>query len=68
MRRRGSRAKAFDLSRRRAAAVKKALVQRYQIADGRLSPAGFSASRPKDTNDTVEGRPRNRRVELPRQE
>ena len=57
----------LDLSRRRAAAVKKALVDRHGIADRRLSPAGFGASRPKDTNDTVEGRARNRRVELARQ-
>jgi hypothetical protein len=56
-----------DLSTRRAAAVRQALIDRYHIAPGRLAPAGFGASRPKDTNDTIEGRARNRRVELARQ-
>jgi outer membrane protein OmpA-like peptidoglycan-associated protein len=56
-----------DLSTRRAAAVRQALVDRYHVAPGRLTPAGFGASRPKETNDTLEGRARNRRVELARQ-
>jgi OOP family OmpA-OmpF porin len=56
----------LDLSRRRAAAVKAALVQRFAIASARLSTGGFGAGRPKDTNDTVEGRALNRRVELRR--
>ena len=55
------------LSERRAAAVKAALVERYQINAARLSTAGFGASRPKESNDTLEGRARNRRVELIRQ-
>jgi OOP family OmpA-OmpF porin len=55
-----------ELSTRRAAAVRQALVARYHVAAGRLTPAGFGASRPKDTNDTLEGRARNRRVELAR--
>jgi outer membrane protein OmpA-like peptidoglycan-associated protein len=33
----------------------------------RLTTAGYGKSRPKDTNDTLEGRARNRRVELVRQ-
>ena len=56
----------LDLSRRRAAAVKDALVKRYKIEPGRLTTSGFGASRPKDTNDTLEGRAHNRRVELVR--
>jgi outer membrane protein OmpA-like peptidoglycan-associated protein len=56
----------LDLSRRRAAAVKAALVQRFAISSGRLESGGFGAGRPKDTNDTVEGRALNRRVELRR--
>jgi outer membrane protein OmpA-like peptidoglycan-associated protein len=56
-----------DLSTRRAAAVRQALVDRYRVAATRLTPAGFGASRPKETNDTLEGRARNRRVELVRQ-
>ena len=56
-----------DLSARRAAAVKQALVDRHAIAAERLAPAGFGASRPKAGNETVEGRALNRRVELVRQ-
>jgi outer membrane protein OmpA-like peptidoglycan-associated protein len=54
----------LDLSNRRAAAVKQALVDRFQITPERLSTAGFGAGRPVDSNDTLEGRARNRRVEL----
>jgi outer membrane protein OmpA-like peptidoglycan-associated protein len=57
----------LDLSQRRAAAVKQALVTRYHIAAERLSPAGFGAARPVESNNTMEGRARNRRVELVRQ-
>lgn len=52
------------LSTRRSAAVKKALVERYHITDARLATAGFGLSAPKATNDTLEGRALNRRVEL----
>jgi outer membrane protein OmpA-like peptidoglycan-associated protein len=54
----------MGLSNRRAAAVKQALVERYSIAADRLSTAGFGMSQPIETNDTPEGRARNRRVEL----
>jgi OOP family OmpA-OmpF porin len=57
----------LDLSQRRAVAVKQALVTRYHILQDRLSPAGFGATRPVESNDTMEGRARNRRVELVRQ-
>lgn len=57
----------LELSRRRAAAVKAALAQRYAIAGDRLATGGFGAGRPKDTNETIEGRALNRRVELRRQ-
>ena len=56
----------LDLSKRRAAAVKDALSTRYGIQPARLTTAGFGKSQPKDTNDTLEGRARNRRVELAR--
>lgn len=56
----------LDLSQRRAAAVKNALVKQYRIAAQRLETSGFGASHPIDTNDTIEGRARNRRVELVR--
>ena len=57
----------LDLSKKRAAAVKEALVTRYHVAADRLTTVGYGASRPKATNDTLEGRARNRRVELVRQ-
>jgi outer membrane protein OmpA-like peptidoglycan-associated protein len=57
----------LDLSKRRAAAVKQSLVSQHNIAPDRLLTGGFGASRPVGTNDTLEGRARNRRVELVRQ-
>jgi outer membrane protein OmpA-like peptidoglycan-associated protein len=57
----------LDLSKRRALAVKEALIAQYGIATDRLTNAGFGASRPVESNDTLEGRARNRRVELVRQ-
>jgi len=57
----------LDLSQRRAEAVKLALVTRYHIAAERLSPQGFGSTRPKEPNDTLAGRARNRRVELVRE-
>ena len=55
-----------ELSQRRAAAVKAALLERDGVNPARLSTAGFGESRPRDRNDTLEGRARNRRVELVR--
>jgi outer membrane protein OmpA-like peptidoglycan-associated protein len=55
------------LSERRAAAVKDALVTRYGISADRLTTKGYGASSPIETNSTLEGRARNRRVELQRQ-
>ena len=55
------------LSQNRAEAVRNALIGRYHIAPGSLTSMGYGASKPRDTNDTVEGRSRNRRVELVRQ-
>ena len=63
----GGDAANVDLSVRRANAVKDALVKRHRIAAARLDTSGFGARRPKDTNATLEGRARNRRVELVRQ-
>jgi outer membrane protein OmpA-like peptidoglycan-associated protein len=55
------------LSQRRAAAVKDALVTRFHFAPQRFATNGFGSASPIDTNDTLEGRARNRRVELQRQ-
>jgi len=57
----------LDLSKRRSAAVKQVLASRYHIAPERLATDGFGSSRPADTNETLEGRARNRRVELTRE-
>jgi hypothetical protein len=57
----------LDLSHRRAAAVRKALVEQYKIDESRLSTNGFGASQPKESNDSDRGRALNRRVELVRQ-
>lgn len=62
----GSDAFNLDLSERRAAAVKNELTTRFSVNRERLTTAGFGESRPKDRNDTLEGRARNRRVELAR--
>ena len=57
-----------SLSDRRTAATRQALIDRYHVAAARLTSQGFGASRPKDTNETIEGRARNRRVELVRED
>jgi len=57
----------LDLSNRRAAAVKQALVTQYHIDAARLDPKGYGATQPKESNDTLQGRARNRRVELIRE-
>ena len=54
----------LELSQRRSASVKKALVERYHVDPNRLSTSGSGDYAPIDTNDTLEGRARNRRVEL----
>lgn len=53
-----------DLSARRADAVKSALVRDHGVLAGRLSTAGYGERKPIETNDTLSGRARNRRVEL----
>ena len=54
------------LSQKRAEAVRAALIERYGIDPDRLTATGFGETRPVETNDTIEGRARNRRVELSR--
>jgi len=60
---RGSGAVNQALSERRARAVLRWLVE-HGVEAARLESAGFGASRPVTTNDTIEGRLANRRVEL----
>lgn len=54
----------FDLSKRRAAAVRDALVRQFDIAADRLTANGVSYLAPVSTNVTDVGRAKNRRVEL----
>jgi len=61
----GGDKKNLDLSARRAAAVKAALV-RLGVPANRLETGGYGASVPRETNATLPGRARNRRVELSR--
>ena len=56
----------FTLSARRAEAVRQALVSQHGVAAARLNAKGFGATRPVESNATVEGRAHNRRVELSR--
>jgi outer membrane protein OmpA-like peptidoglycan-associated protein len=53
-----------DLSQKRAQAVRQALVAQFGVPAGRLTATGFGFTHPMESNDTVEGRARNRRVEL----
>lgn len=63
----GSAAFNQTLSQRRAAAVGEALSGQYGVAAARFTIAGLGASKPVASNDTLEGRAANRRVELARQ-
>jgi flagellar motor protein MotB len=54
------------LSTRRATAVRDALTGRYNVAEDRLTTHGAGGSQPVATNATLEGRAKNRRVELRR--
>ncbi len=62
----GAMAANVALSERRAAAAVEALVGRYGIAAKRLTPKGVGPFAPVASNDTEEGRAKNRRVELVR--
>lgn len=59
----GNAAHNLDLSQRRAASVKSALVAAGIAAD-RMTTAGFGQARPVASNDTTIGRAQNRRVEV----
>ncbi len=54
----------MDLSQRRAAAVKAALVTDFEVSDARLSAHGVGFLAPVAPNSSEDGRARNRRVEL----
>lgn len=52
----------LDLSKRRAAAVRQALIDRFGADPSRLSAEGFGETRPLGDNASPEARARNRRV------
>jgi len=63
----GQLASNMDLSHRRADAVVNVLSTKYSIAAARLSAQGVGPLTPVATNDSEEGRAKNRRVELVKQ-
>jgi outer membrane protein OmpA-like peptidoglycan-associated protein len=54
------------LSRRRAEAVRARLAERHEVDTRAWGAVGYGATRPREPNATIEGRARNRRVELVR--
>ena len=54
------------LSKQRAEAVRAALIARHGVAATRVTATGFGSTRPRESNATIEGRARNRRVEIVR--
>ncbi|MCS6904315.1 MAG: OmpA family protein [Bacteroidia bacterium] len=54
----------IKISQQRANAVKQVLITRYAIAKERVLAQGYGESKPIDTNNTEEGKKRNRRVEF----
>lgn len=51
------------LSERRANAVRQVLIDRFGVNPARISAVGYGEARPVVSNDTMDGRIRNRRVE-----
>lgn len=60
----GEEAYNLDLSNRRAEAAKRHLVMSEEIPEGRIKTKGYGSANPIATNDTEEGRAKNRRTEL----
>lgn len=54
----------WELSAARSLRLLELLVNRYGVPEWRLSTAGYGSQRPRDTNETAEGRAANRRVEI----
>jgi OOP family OmpA-OmpF porin len=62
----GTDAANLALSQRRAEAVRARLAERHGVDTKSWGAVGYGASRPRESNATIEGRARNRRVELVR--
>ena len=54
----------WELSSGRATNIARVLLAMHAVTPDRLSAAGYAEFHPVDTNDTAEGRARNRRVDL----
>jgi len=54
----------WELSTTRATNVIRFMIEEKQLDPERLSAAGYGEYRPVDTNETIEGKARNRRVDL----
>lgn len=54
----------WDLSTARANTLVRYLIEHQQLAAHRFSSTGYAGTRPIESNDTLEGRASNRRVEL----
>ncbi len=52
------------LSERRAEAVRTRLARQHGVNTGTWGAVGYGATKPRESNSTIEGRARNRRVEL----
>jgi outer membrane protein OmpA-like peptidoglycan-associated protein len=63
----GSQASNLALSQRRVDAVRRRLIEEHKVSPARLKTAGIGSARPRESNATIEGRARNRRVELVRE-
>lgn len=64
----GEEAANLDLSERRAAAVRSYLLEHFDVDPSRLEAKGLGETAPVASNETPEGKQRNRRVELLRLE
>jgi OOP family OmpA-OmpF porin len=53
----------IKLSERRAESVRSYLVEKFGIESSRLSTKGYGYTKPVATNETAEGRQRNRRID-----
>ena len=54
----------WELSAARSIALLKVLSEQYKVPDEQLSIAGYADTEPADSNETEEGRSRNRRVDI----
>jgi chemotaxis protein MotB len=54
----------WDLSVARGISMLLLLTERFHVPESRLAVAGYADTRPSDTNETAEGRARNRRVDV----